>query len=177
MQDCTMLKYASPLGTVTLAARGGALVGLWFKGQKDFGRLGAERAGQVLVYADTGAPRGDDASVLNRALAWLERYFQGEDPGTPPPCAPCGTAFQRTVWAMLTEIPYGETRSYGALAAALGSSARAVGGAVGRNPVSLMIPCHRVVGADGSLTGYAGGTERKRWLLELERTADKSIKL
>ena len=78
---------------------------------------------------------------------------------------------------MLTEIPYGETRSYGALAAALGSSARAVGGAVGRNPVSLMIPCHRVVGADGRLPGYAGGAERKRWLLELERTADKSMKL
>lgn len=170
MHDCTMLKYASPLGSVTLAARGGALVGLWFEGQTNFGRLGAEGDGQLFVYADAGTPRRDDAAVLERALAWLDRYFRGEDPGTPPPCAPCGTAFQRALWARLAEIPYGETRSYGALAADLGSSARAVGGAVGRNPVSLMIPCHRVVGADGSLTGYAGGTARKRRLLELENT-------
>ncbi|MBR7010461.1 MAG: methylated-DNA--[Oscillospiraceae bacterium] len=177
MQDCTVRSCASPLGSVTLAARDGALVGLWFQGQAYFGRPGKAGAEPEILFPDARASCAGDAAVLDRAVAWLERYFRGEDPGTPPPCAPGGTAFQRAVWARLAEIPYGETVSYGALAAELGSSARAVGGAVGRNPISLMIPCHRVLGADGSLTGYAGGTERKRWLLELERTADKSMKL
>ena len=113
--------------------------------------------------------------LFEKTRAWLERYFAGKAPELDVPLRPDGTAFQRAVWELLREIPYGETISYGELAAALAERsgrpcpARAVGGAVGRNPVSILVPCHRVVGADGSLTGYAGGTERKRKLLEIER--------
>lgn len=110
------------------------------------------------------------AAVFEDAVRWLDRYFGGEDPGPPPPLAPLGaTPFRSAVWALLRELPYGSTTTYGRIAARLGGmSARAVGGAVGRNPISLMIPCHRVLGADGSLTGYAGGTDRKAALLALE---------
>ena len=101
--------------------------------------------------------------------AWLDLYFAGERPLFLPPLQPDGTVFQLRVWDALTSVPYGETLTYGALASALGSSPRAVGQAVGKNPISLLIPCHRVVGADGSLTGYAGGADRKAYLLRLER--------
>ena len=108
--------------------------------------------------------------VLLAARCWLDAYFAGERPGVADvPLAPRGTAFQRRVWDALLAIPYGETRTYGELAVALGSSARAVGSAVGKNPISVIVPCHRVLGAGGSLTGYAGGLERKRALLALER--------
>ena len=150
----------SPLGEILLAAEDGALCGLWFVGQK------YEGAG--LTAGSTPGPVSADPA-LEKAQAWLESYFDGANPEIGFPLAPRGTAFQRRVWAALTDIPHGQTRSYGALAERLGCrSARAVGTAVGRNPISVLIPCHRVLGANGSLTGYAGGLERKRALLRLE---------
>ncbi len=157
MRDADYIRHAlTPLGAVLLASDGEALCGLWFEGQKYFAAgLGAARTEKDLpVFAETER--------------WLAAYFSGKDPGEPPPLRPCGTPFQRAVWEALRAIPYGETLSYGALARRLGSSARAVGGAVGRNPISILIPCHRVLGADGSLTGYAGGLERKTALLKRE---------
>ena len=151
-------EYKSPLGAITLAADGDALAGLWLEGQKYFG------AGRALTPGD--------APALALARDWLDRYFAGERPAPRElSLAPAGTEFQRAVWALLCEIPYGETSTYGALARRMPggmTSPRAVGAAVGRNPISIIIPCHRVLGADGSLTGYAGGLERKRWLLEFE---------
>lgn len=153
--------YDSPLGGITLACEAGALTGLWFDGQKYFALPEA--------HEERAEP------VLRDACRWLDEYFAGREPDFTPPLAPKGTPFRRTVWALLRKIPYGMTVTYGSLAAeaarTLGlahMSAQAVGGAVGHNPVSLLIPCHRVVGADGSLTGYAGGLARKRALLELE---------
>ena len=112
---------------------------------------------------------GEEPIVLAQARAWLEDYFAGKRPDLQDiPLDPPGTDFQKRGWQYLLTIPYGETRTYGDLAKALDSSPRAVGGAVGRNPISILIPCHRVVGSDGSLTGYAGGLEAKRFLLALE---------
>ncbi len=187
--------YASPLGWITLAADGEALVGLWFDGQRHFGAgLSAEAVERPLPVFDeaarwldiyfTGrdpgfAPRcAPRDTAFDAASRWLDIYFTGRDPGFLPKLAPRGTAFQRAVWAALLTIPYGRTATYGEIARAVAAagfpraSARAVGGAVGRNPISLIIPCHRVVAADGSLTGYAGGLDRKRALLELE-SADR----
>lgn len=154
--------YASPLGTLTLTCDGAALTGLRFSG------------------APSPVRTGTEPPAVMQAFRWLDRYFGGEDPGQPPPLQLEGTAFQRAVWALLEEIPYGETVSYGQLAARVASrlgrsvmSAQAVGGAVGRNPVALIVPCHRVVGADGSLTGYAGGLDRKAFLLRLEAAQTK----
>ena len=154
--DHTM-RYASPLGALLLASDGAALIGVWFEGQAHFARGLGEHA-----------PQSDEA--LEAAAQWLDDYFAGRAPGEAPKLAPRGTDFQKAVWRMLLKIPRGETTTYGAIAAALGSSARAVGGAVGRNPISILIPCHRVTGADGSLTGYAGGIERKTALLKIEGT-------
>ena len=148
--------YASPLGEIVLAADGDALIGLWFSGQAHFG------AG--LRDAADG-----DCAVLREAKVWLDAYFAWKTPETTPKLAPRGTAFQQKVWDELRQIPRGEAVTYGALAKKLGSHARAVGGAVGRNPISILIPCHRVEGADGSLTGYAGGTCRKEALLKIEK--------
>ena len=158
--------YESPLGRMLLAADDDGLTGAWFYGQRYFARglEGAEKNER------RGAPF--DSPVLLAARRWLDAYFAGERPDAADvPLAPRGTAFQRRVWGALLAIPYGETRTYGELAAELGSSPRAVGAAVGRNPISVIVPCHRVLGAGGSLTGYAGGLDRKRVLLELERTA------
>ena len=157
-----MGRYDSPLGPITLAGEDGALTGLWFDGQKYFG-----------AGLPAGTPEGEPP-VFRQVRAWLDRYFRGEDPGPAPPLAPAGAAFQRAVWEVLREIPYGRTATYGQVAQAAGrglgrnTSPRAAGSAVGRNPISLLIPCHRVVGAGGSLTGYAGGLERKEALLKLE---------
>ena len=152
----------TPLGSVTLAADGEALIGLWFDGQRHYG--------ESLIQ-----PAEGDAAVFAEARRWLELYFRGEQPGFMPRLAPRGSAFRRTVWDILLTIPRGQTMTYGAVAeeaarrlGAARTSARAVGGAVGHNPISLLIPCHRVVGADGRLTGYAGGLERKERLLALE---------
>ncbi len=152
-------RYASPLGGITLASDGEALVGLWFEGQKHFG--------------DTIGPFCTEKTlpVFRLADRWLDEYFSGLEPGFAPPLTLRGTAFQKAVWEQLKLIPYGQTAAYGELASRLGlprGAARAVGGAVARNPVSLIVPCHRVVGANGSLTGFAGGTEKKAYLLALE---------
>lgn len=157
--------YASPLGNVLLAADETGLTGLWFEGQKYFAQgLPEER-------------REAETPVLTQTKDWLDIYFSGEKPDFLPPLHPAGSQFQQDVWNLLLEIPYGETRTYGEISKKLAerrnlphSSAQAVGGAVGHNPVSIIIPCHRVVGTNGSLTGYAGGLERKVRLLELEHT-------
>ena len=158
-------RYVSPLGGITLASDGTALTGLWFDGQRHFAR------GLDDAHTEQALP------VFDEADRWLDRYFSGADPGPVTPLRPKGTPFQTAVWEALRSIPRGETATYGQIARTLQkcngrrTSARAVGGAVGRNPVSLMIPCHRVLGANAALTGYAGGVERKAWLLALERTA------
>ena len=150
--------YPSPLGELTLASDGTSLTGLWIKGQKYFG------GGATLCEVQ------DDLPVFAAASSWLDAYFAGEE--TDPedlPLALTGTEFQQTVWQALRDIPYGTTVTYGELASRIGcGSARAVGTAVGRNPISIIVPCHRVLGADGSLTGYAGGIDCKRWLLDHE---------
>ena len=160
----TVLGHAeSPLGPILLAGDGEALTGLWFQGQK------YEGAG-----VPENAPTDETLPVFETARAWLRAYFAGEALPELPPLRPAGTAFQQAVWRQLMTIPYGEASTYGWLADELEpvlghpTSARAVGSAVGRNPISLMIPCHRVVGSGGSLTGYAGGLERKEFLLALE---------
>ena len=150
----------TPLGDMLAAAEEGTLRGLWFLDQRYFP---PDAEAWLATPCDAS-----DAAVLDEAQAWLNTYFTGRDPGVLPPLAPRGTAFQQKVWAALLEIPRGRTVTYGQLADRHASAARAVGSAVGRNPISLIIPCHRVVGADGSLTGFAGGLERKRALLGLE---------
>ncbi len=142
-----------------MAADGVHLTGLWFDGQR--------------YCPDTaigGSKEDASLSVFLETQRWLELYFSGSNPSFTPPLALQGTPFQLNVWQLLLQIPYGSVVTYSELALRLGCrSAQAIGGAVGHNPVSLIIPCHRVVGADGSLIGYAGGIERKRKLLELEK--------
>lgn len=158
-------RYESPVGSLLLAEKNGALAGLWMEGQKYY--LGALR-GERQEHKET--------KILYDAKNWLDRYFKGEKPAV---CelalAPQGSQFRKAVWEILCEIPYGTTISYGEVAQKLAArwglakmSARAVGGAVGHNPISIIIPCHRVIGANGSLTGYAGGVEKKVKLLTLE---------
>lgn len=157
--------YSSPLGALLLASDGENLVGLWLEGQKYFA---ATVTGQTEEKADL--------PVFAAAFAWLDRYFSGGKPvASDLPLAPKGGKFRRAVWNALCEIPYGEVATYGTIARKVAGrlgeksmSAQAVGGAVGHNPISIVIPCHRVVGEDGSLTGYAGGVEKKRKLLEHE---------
>ncbi len=161
-------EYPSPLGGILLAADEVGLRGLWFDGQKYFARdLPDERA-----EAETPA--------LSEAKRWLDLYFGGQEPDFLPPLHPVGTPFRQAVWDILLQIPYGKTVTYGEISKQLAEkmglermSAQAVGGAVGHNEISIIIPCHRVVGSNGSLTGYAGGIDRKIKLLELER-ADMS---
>ena len=157
--------YPTPLGEVLLAASGTALTGLWFTWQKHFART-----------LPRPLPPPGDSPALNAAKHWLTAYFAGKRPSpTELELAPGGTPFQLAVWHVLLGIPYGTVTSYGEVAQEtarlLGRKtwpARAAGVAVGRNPVSIVIPCHRVIGADGALTGYAGGLERKMALLKLE---------
>ena len=152
--------YASPLGGMTLTSDGMALTGLYFDGERDF--------------PDLSAAHKKDLPVFGEVMRWLDLYFAGKEPDFMPTLNPTGTSFQMSVWAILRAIPFGETTTYGAIAKQLEKntgrrmSAQAVGGAVGRNPISIIIPCHRVIGADGSLTGYAGGLDKKEYLLELE---------
>ena len=160
--------YDSPLGGILLAADEIGLTGLWFDGQKCFARdLSGERVDQ-------------ETPALTEARRWLDSYFTGKEPDFTPPLHPVGSAFRRSVWEILLQIPYGQTTTYGEIARQLAEkqglarmSAQAVGGAVGYNKNSIIIPCHRVVGTNGSLTGYAGGIHKKEQLLELER-ADMS---
>lgn len=157
--------YNSPLGGILLAADEIGLTGLWFNGQKYFAR---------------SLPAGyteQNTLALSEAKRWLEVYFTGKKPDFMPPLHIVGSAFRRAVWEILLQIPYGKTTTYGEIARQLAKkqklprmSAQAVGGAVGHNEISIIIPCHRVVGTNGSLTGYAGGIDKKIKLLELEHT-------
>lgn len=156
--------YQSPLGGITLSGTESELTGLWFDGQKYFGST---------LPADH---EEGESPVLAQTKRWLDCYFQGNIPGFMPPLKPSGTPFRLAVWGILKQIPYGEVITYGKLAEQIASlrglpsmSAQAIGGAVGHNPISILIPCHRVVGSDGSLTGYAGGLEKKIRLLTLEK--------
>ena len=152
--------FDSPLGSIRLCCDGEFLTAVTFAGQ---------------AYEEQHIPRDAVAGshpVLEQTKVWLSQYFQGELPNFMPPFRLDGTPFQKQVWAALLQIPYGKTATYGVLAKQLGcKSAQAVGGAVGRNPISILIPCHRVVGADGKLTGYAGGVEKKEYLLNLEKAS------
>ena len=157
-------QYASPLGTITLACDEKAIIGLWFNGQKYFGNILPEQ------------PVEKEHPLFADARRWLDIYFSGKVPDFLPPLRYDSTPFRRQICDIMLTIPYGGTMTYGEIAAeaarqrgAERMSAQAVGGAVGHNPISLMIPCHRVVGTNGSLTGYAGGVSRKVKLLELER--------
>lgn len=157
-----LTNLSTPLGRVLLASGGEAISGFWFEGQKYFA-----------AGLEPGAEEKPDLPVFRRAEERLDAYFAGQPLPPLPSLAPKGSPFRQAVWKLLSEIPFGQTTTYGALAARLkasgiSASPQAVGGAVGHNPISILIPCHRVVGADGSLTGYAGGVEKKRFLLELE---------
>ncbi len=161
-----MTTYSSPVGLLTLACdSAGSLVGLWMAGQKYFGATVPE---EIALK--------DNMPVLIAAKSWLDRYFAGKKPAAHElPLAPIGNEFRRTVWEILCEIPYGQVITYGDIAKKLAKrmgknsmSSQAVGGAVGHNPISIIIPCHRVVGASGSLTGFSGGLDKKLTLLEHE---------
>jgi methylated-DNA-[protein]-cysteine S-methyltransferase len=156
--------YLSPLGGITIASNGEALTGLWFDGQKYFAQTLSDE------HEEMNLP------VLQQTKKWLDRYFRGEVPDFTPPLFLDSTPFRLAIWDILKQIPYGQVMTYGEIAGviakqkALGKmSAQAVGGAVGHNPISIIVPCHRVVGTSGSLTGYAGGVQNKIALLVLEK--------
>ena len=157
--------YLSPVGVLTLASNSEELVGLWVEGQKYHG---GSIAGDLVP--------DDGLSVFSKVSSWLDRYFDGKKPPlTELSLAPVGGEFRQGVWDILCRIPYGEVTTYGEIAKQMAvkmgkaaMSSQAVGGAVGHNPISIIIPCHRVVGSSGSLTGYAGGLQTKIRLLELE---------
>lgn len=157
--------YGSPIGNLLLAESEGQLIGLWLQGQKYYkGSLREEMQDR------------EDSEILCQTGRWLDRYFAGEQPLISElNLAPRGSQFRREVWKRLCEIPFGEVTTYGMIARELAKrfgvsrmSAQAVGGAVAHNPISIIIPCHRVVGTQGSLTGYAGGIDKKIWLLQQE---------
>ena len=155
--------YSSALGDILLSADEVGLTGLWFKGQKYFANtFPCEKFSQ-------------ETPILAEARKWLDVYFSGEEPKFMPPLHPAGSTFRQDVWKILLQIPYGQTMTYGEIARKIAEknnvshmSAQAVGGAVGHNNISIIIPCHRVVGTNGSLTGYAGGIDKKISLLKLE---------
>ena len=156
--------YNSPVGGLLLAADDSGLIGLWLDGEKYFADS----------LPESHAER--ETTILCDAKRWLDVYFSGREPDFMPPLHPSGSYFRKAVWKLLLEIPYGKTVTYGELAKKLAVqmgipriSAQAVGGAVGHNEISIILPCHRVVGTNGSLTGYAGGIEKKIKLLELEK--------
>lgn len=157
--------YDSPLGGILLAADEIGLTGLWFDGEKYFAdHLPSEHTER-------------ETPIFVEVKRWLDVYFAGKEPDFLPPLHPIGSAFRQSVWEILLQIPYGKTTTYGEIARQLAEkrklprmSAQAVGGAVGHNEISIIIPCHRVVGTNGSLTGYAGGIDKKVKLLKLERT-------
>ena len=161
--------YSSELGDILLAADEIGLTGLWFFGQSYFAdTLPAEQVAQ-------------ETPILTQAREWLDEYFSGKEPDFTPTLHPIGSPFRQAVWKLLLQIPYGQTTTYGEIARQLEKlqnrphmSAQAVGGAVGHNGISIIIPCHRVVGTKGSLTGYAGGLDKKMALLELEHANRKT---
>lgn len=148
-------EYPSPIGPLVLVSDGAALTGLWMESQN---------------FDCSELPKRDHLPVFNAARLWLDNYFAGQPREVDFPIFPVGTAFQQRIWEILLAIPYGKTTTYGAIAKQLGKkmSPQAVGQAVGRNPIGIIIPCHRVVGTKGQLTGYAGGLENKKWLLRHE---------
>ena len=154
----------SPLGEVRLRSDGESLIGLWFVGQVN----DAKEISDLEIK--------NDLPIFGQVESWLESYFSGKQTSITIPLQPKGTSFQQRVWQILQEIPYGETMTYGEIAQRIAKekgvetfSAQAVGQAVGKNPISILIPCHRVLGKNGALTGYAGGVYRKEKLLQLER--------
>ena len=154
----------SPLGEVRLRSDGESLIGLWFVGQVN----DAKEISDLEIK--------NDLPIFGQVESWLESYFSGKQTSITIPLQPKGTSFQQRVWQILQEIPYGETMTYGEIAQRIAKekgvetfSAQAVGQAVGKNPISILIPCHRVLGKNGALTGYAGGVHRKEQLLQLER--------
>ena len=156
-------EYPSPLGTITLACDEDAVIGLWFNGQRHYGNI---------LPPET---ERREHPLLREAKRWLDIYFSGREPDFLPPMRYDSTPFRKCICDIMLTIPYGQTMTYGEIAAQAARrqgmermSAQAVGGAVGHNPISILIPCHRVVGSDGSLTGYAGGVANKQFLLELE---------
>ncbi len=167
-------KYRSPLGNISIASDGENIVGLWLEGQKYFQNT---IRGEMILR--------EDLPIFDVAREWLNRYFEGERMKiTGLPLAPVGSEFQQKVWKILCEIPYGEMTTYGEIARRIAKerkiarmSAQAVGGAVGHNPISIMIPCHRVIGANGNLTGYGGGIDKKIKLLELEGVDVSRLKM
>ena len=164
--------YPSPIGNLTLGSDGDNLVGLWIEGQKYY----EDTVDEEMIHRD-------DVPVFDETREWLDRYFNGEEPEISAlPMAPIGGEFRQAVWKILCDIPYGEVTTYGEIARKIAAmkgkdsmSAQAVGGAVGHNPISIIIPCHRVVGTNGSLTGYAGGLDRKVKLLTLEKAEVGSL--
>ena len=159
--------YQSPLGNILLAADETGLTGLWFEGQKHYAK------GLNADFKKKNIP------VFEETKHWLDIYFSGNEPDFTPPLHLVGTDFQEDVWEILLKIPYGHTTTYSGIAKEVAGkrglknmSAQAVGGAVGRNPISIIVPCHRVIASNGSLTGYAGGIDKKLYLLEIEKTGE-----
>ena len=151
--------YSSPLGDMLIVSDGEAICGLWFLGQKHF-----------KSSISTDLIKNDDLAIFKKAKTWLDMYFNGENPKIDFKLRPEGSEFRQKVWKILSEIPYGETLTYGEIAQKISPtmSAQAVGGAAGHNPIAILIPCHRVIGANGNLTGYAAGLDKKIELLKLE---------
>ena len=165
--------YQSPIGKILLASKDNELIGLWIEGQKYyFGKLKEK------------TQEKDDEEILVLTKKWLDRYFKGEKPKISElKLAPIGSDFAKNVWKILCDIPYGEVTTYGKIAKQVAQimnkekmSAQAVGASVGHNPIAIIIPCHRVIGTNGSLTGYAGGIDKKIKLLELEKVDTSNLK-
>lgn len=156
--------YASPIGEMFIVSDGEAICGAWFCGQKHFKSM-------IDDYV-----QNDDLAIFKEVKQWFDDYFNGLNPEIHFNLEPSGSQFRKRVWNILSEIPYGETLTYGEIASMISPtmSAQAVGGAVGHNPIAVIIPCHRVLGANGKLTGYAGGIDRKIELLKLENIGDYS---
>ena len=156
--------YSSPIGGITMASNGESLTGLWFDGQKCFASTLSQRHMEKQL------------SVFDRTCEWLDLYFSGKSPDFMPPVFMYVSNFRRDVYEILMTIPFGETMTYKEVADLIAKkhriismSAQAVGGAIAHNPISLVIPCHRVIGTNGKLTGYAGGLDKKEWLLDMEK--------
>lgn len=157
--------YSSPIGEILILSDGEAICGVWFYGQKHF-----------LSSIDDEIIKKDDLAIFEDVKKWFDDYFEGLNPNITFKLKPVGSDFRLRVWKILSEIPYGESVTYGEIASRISSSmsAQAVGGAVGHNPISILIPCHRVLGSGGKLTGYAGGIDRKIELLKLENIQFKN---
>lgn len=165
-------EYNSPLGSITIASDEASVTGIWFENSRFFGEILSEKC------------MNQATDATEQAVHWLDIYFNNKIPDFTPPLLLNGTDFRMTVWKMLLDIPYGKTVSYGDIAKAIAKrrgiekmSAQAVGNAVGHNPISIIVPCHRVVGSKGGLTGYGGGIKRKKALLDIESNVIHQIKL